>query len=99
LPVGSYVGGGLVYTGLLPGRDGDQVGFAIAQARFGADARAADPGQGEAETNYEVSYRAQIRDGLAVQPMVQYVHRPNGHSDIDDAVIVGVRFEVGLGAF
>lgn len=95
----SYAGGGLVYTGLLPGRDGDQVGFAVARAHFGEPARAADPGQGAAETNYEVSYRVQIKDGFAVQPMMQYVQHPGGRDDIDDAVVVGLRFEVGLGAF
>lgn len=59
--IDSYLGAGLVYTGLIAGRDQDQAGVAVARAGFGAPARrAAELGGarlGDAETTFEATYR------------------------------------------
>lgn len=37
-----------------------------------------------------------IRNGLSVQPDLQYVQTPYGRSDLDDAVVVGLRLKTDL---
>ena len=95
-PIGSYLGAGLVYTGLLPGRDKDQVGLAIDRAGFGGPARDAAHLNGtslhNAETTIEATYRYALTDWLNVQPDVQYVVHPSGAPQLRNALVIGVRF-------
>lgn len=97
--IGRYFGGGAAYTGLIPGRDADQAGLAIGQARFGQGAKdsvAAAGGLLEgSETTVEVTYRIALTDWLAVQPDVQYIVNPAGDPSVENAVAAGVRFELG----
>lgn len=83
---------GLVYTGLLPGRDEDSLGFGLAQVRFAERLRASE-GRAQ-ETAWEWYYRVQAAPWLVVQPDMQYIHQPNG--DGRDAVVVGLRLEAEL---
>lgn len=93
--VSSYVGAGLVYTGLIGGRQKDQIGLAVARAGLGTGARAAGLRQGrdigDAETDIEATYRYVATDWLNVQPDIQYLIRPNGDRGIPNALVVGVR--------
>ncbi len=93
--VADYLGAGLVYTGLLPGRDQDQAGVAISRAGFGDGARAAADRAGVslagAETIFEATYRCGVTDWLAIQPDLQYVIHPGGNSALGNAVVAGVR--------
>ena len=93
--VANYLGGGLVYTGLIPGRDKDEVGFAIARAGLGRGAKFAGASTGRdigsAETDLEATYRYAFNDWLNVQPDVQYVISPHGDQQLANAVIVGLR--------
>ena len=90
-----YQGGGLVYTGLIHGRDKDEIGIAIARAGFGSGAREAGAraGQdiGDAETDLEATYRYAFRDWLNIQPDVQYVFHPSGDLRRPNALVVGMR--------
>ena len=92
----NYLGAGLVYTGLIAGRDKDEAGIAIARAGFGAGARyaAALAGRpiGEQETNLEATYRYAFADWLNIQPDLQYVVRPDGERRPPNAVVAGLRF-------
>ena len=76
----NYLGAGLVYTGLIKGRDKDEIGFAIARAGLGEGARHAGAlagGRiGDAETDLEATYRYAFKDWLNIQPDVQYVIHP-----------------------
>ncbi len=96
-PVTNYVGAGLVYTGLFPGRDEDQAGVAIAFARFGTPARRASLAAGDPiddnETDLEATYRYAVTDWLNLQPDLQYVIHPGGRSRIGNAVVIGLRAE------
>ncbi|RMD86956.1 MAG: carbohydrate porin [Alphaproteobacteria bacterium] len=96
----SYLGSGLVYTGLLPGRPEDQLGLAVALARNGGRflraARAAGMPEDKRETNIELTYRAPLADWLTVQPDAQYIVNPGTHPDLRDAFVIGLRFEFGF---
>lgn len=94
----SYTGAGLVYTGLLPGRDADQVGLAVATAYNGeayeeAQRRAGRSVEG-AEVNVEGTYAASVRSWLTVIGDVQYVVHPNTDPSIPNAFLAGLRVVV-----
>jgi porin len=95
-----YLGGGLVYTGLITTRPEDQLGIAIAHARLGTPYRrqlALAGGVSErAETNIELTYRAALTPWLTLQPDVQYVINPGGNPALRNALLVGLRVEVGF---
>ncbi|GGZ39671.1 carbohydrate porin [Asticcacaulis endophyticus] len=95
----TYIGGGLVWTAPLAGRDSDAVGIAIAKADLGTPYAAAQGVALKPETALELSYRYAIRDGLSVQPDIQYVQNPSGDPDTKGALVLGVRLRVGLQAF
>jgi porin len=81
--------GGLVYQGLIPGRDDDLTALAVYYGKF------SDKLQDQnAETVVEANHRLQLAPWLYVTPDFQYVIRPDGQSDIDDAVVFGG--EIGI---
>ena len=96
----NYIGAGAVYTGLLPGRDEDRIGLALAVARNGEpfkDAlRAAGARVFDQEIIIELTYRAEVTPWLTLQPDIQYVMDPGAgaNGDLDDALVVGLRFEL-----
>ena len=98
-PIASYLGGGLVYTGLTPGRSDDQVGISFASANFGDRYR-----QGQAITGatidkrevvVEAVYNAIVTPWLSVQPDLQYVANPGGDAELADALVIGLRVKIG----
>lgn len=95
---GRYLGAGLVYTGPLPGRDADQLGLAVAVAfngdRFKRTRRSEGLPVDRAEINLELSYRMPVTDWLTVQPDVQYIIDPGALGDLDNALVLGLRFEL-----
>jgi len=93
--VNMYIGGGLNYRGLIPGRDQDEIGLAFAQARINDDLVDAG-GRKDHETSIELTYKAQITEHISIQPDFQYVIDPGAVSNVDDAFVVGARFEMAL---
>jgi porin len=95
-----YWSAGINYVGLIPNRNADIFGLAIAVARNGEDFMDYTKSQGDAinhtETAIELTYRAEIIDWLVLQPDVQYVLNPNMNPELDDALIIGVRMEISL---
>ncbi len=95
--VGSYLGAGAVYTGLVPGRDADQLGVSIARATLTTDMKsfmeAADMEVGS-EMTIELTYRAQIFPWLAIQPDMQIVQNPSFDSAADSVQVINVRTEI-----
>jgi porin len=85
-------GAGLVYTGLLPGRDCDTCGGGFSLVNFSSDLR--DSTGQTSENAIEIFYKARLRDWLAIIPDLQYIARPNGIER--DALVVGLRFEMIL---
>lgn len=96
----SYTGAGLVYTGLLRGRETDQIGLAVAAAHNGENFIRAEASSGtqhtRAEIAVELTYRAQIRPWFAVQPDVQYVIDPGTLRNRGNALSLGGRLEISL---
>lgn len=88
--VDSYLGAGLVATGLIPSRKDDRLGIAIAHAGIGALARRTLR-LWPAETTFEISYQAKAGNSFAVQPDLQYVHHPAAVARAPDALVVGLR--------
>lgn len=90
--IARYFGGGLVYTGAVPGRDGDTLGVGVAHARMSDRVRRRD---GAAhETVVEVFYKAQLVPWLTLQPDFQFISNPGG--DDRNAVVLGLRFILDL---
>jgi porin len=92
---GSYLGAGLVASGVFADRTDDQLGIALAMARNGSRYTAAQQQVGipvnAAETSLEFSYLAQLTSWIGVQPDVQYVIHPNTDPSVANATIVQVR--------
>ena len=97
--IGHYWGVGLTYTGLLPGRDRDSAGIAVASAANGDKFRdfmnsvELTPVD-YAETAIEVTYRAEVFPWLHVQPDFQYIINPGMDPSLKNAFQVGARVEV-----
>jgi porin len=96
--IDSYFGTGIVYTGLLPGRDEDQFGIAIAITSNGSKYKQWQISEGnrvdDRETAIELSYRMQVFPWLAIQPDLQWIKNPSMDPSISDVTMVGVRTEI-----
>jgi porin len=98
-PVDHYRGFGFFYVGPIDRHDVDQLGFAFAQIHYGSAYRAATPGTGAYETDYELTYQAALTKAITLQPDFQFVHHPSGRGDIKDDRIVMLRTAVDFMAF
>lgn len=96
----SYFQTGIVFSGMVPGRDEDQFALSFSTARTGDKYRLAalDAGQEATrhESVWEATYRAQMTPWLAVQPNIQYVINPGTDAQIKNATVLGVRFELAM---
>lgn len=90
-----YALGGLVYKGLIPGRDADQTGIAFAYGSYSFDAAQADQARGRTPRNYqavlEFTHRVQLNKWAYVQPTLQYIIHPGGRGLVENATILGVQ--------
>lgn len=105
-----YADAGLVYKGLLPGRPDDVAGVSAAYTRVARGPRAYDRDLvafGDvllpvrcSEMLIEMTYQAVIAPGFTIQPDLQYIHTPGGHTrnprldgflPIKDSTVFGVR--------
>ncbi len=94
-----YFHTGLVYKGLIPGRDTDQLGVAFAYGEYSYYQIVArrDAGQQIQQTMQavlEVDYRLQLTKFAYVQPFLQYLIRPNGTGLVENATVLGVHMGV-----
>jgi porin len=91
---------GCLKTGLIPGRDLDQLGVSVSKAYNGQAYRevitASDASCTSAETAIEVTYRAHITPWLILQPDLQRVIDPETDPGMRDAVVTGFRVEVAI---
>ncbi len=89
---------GVKFTGWIPGRDEDEFGIAVAAA-FTAEPYRTLTGAGASEIAFEATYRTQLTPWLAVQPGLHYIRRPSAEATIGDALVLGIRTEIGLDLF
>jgi porin len=95
---GFYAGGGLVFSGLFPALENDELGLAVAIARNGShfielQRESAAPVTGT-ETTLELTYLFQIGKHMALQPDIQYVMRPGTDATRRNALAAALRFEL-----
>lgn len=91
----SYLGAGAVATGLLPSRQHDQFGIALASVRAGDVFRRAVAGAVDShETTIELTYSTQVTKWLRLQPDIQYVINPGLNPALKNALVIGLRFEL-----
>jgi porin len=76
---------GVVYRGLLPGRDGDVIGVGCSWAEFSDDLVGR-----ETEQTTEAFYNIHLTETLIVQPAMHYIDNPGG--TLPDALTAGFRF-------
>ena len=84
-----YIGGGLGYKGLIPGREDDSLQFGVAHAQFSNRL----PNK-SSETVLELAYTARITPWLHFKPDIQYVINPDGNGR--DALVMGLRMLLDL---
>ncbi|HEY0682099.1 MAG TPA: carbohydrate porin [Steroidobacter sp.] len=98
--VSRYVGAGVVWSGplLASAEREEQLGLAVATITNGSSFRRAqaqlDSTFERHETAIELTYRVQALSWLALQPDVQYVINPGTDPALEDAWVVGLRFEL-----
>ena len=85
--------GGLSYVGLIPGRPNDALSFISAYGQYSDDLRdrqrtLGDPTQSN-EVLLELNYRVQLAPWIYLQPDIQYIVRPAGRADVDNAFAFG----------
>ena len=89
-----HVAGGLTYEGLIPHRDRDVLGLAVAYTEISEGLREADRIAGtsvrDAETVVELIYSADIAPWWNLIGSVQYIINPSGYRDRDDALVFGI---------
>jgi porin len=85
--IGSDFVAGVVYTGMIAGRDEDRVGCGVAWTELFA-------GGTNQETAWELFYKAQLTPRLTLQPDLHYIATPSGI--YRDALAVGIRFQLTL---
>ena len=96
----SYCQAGIVFSGMVPGRDEDQFALSYSTARTGDKYRQAALNAGQQATRdesvWEATYRAQMAPWLVVQPNIQYVVNPGTDEAIKNATVLGIRFEMAM---
>ena len=89
---------GLTYTGLLDDRPLDKLGVAAGIAHAGDAYQQMQIATGEGvktnETNFELTYRAQVNSWLVLQPDVQYWVNPNVSPALKNDLLFMIHFEI-----
>jgi porin len=92
--ISKYVGVGLNYAGLLPGRNSDVFGFGIAHARNGEPFLNANSGLEKGETAVECTYSVDSGSSVTFQADAQIVIDPSMDASVRNALQLALR--VGL---
>ena len=97
-PQDRFVSWGLVYPGLLPGRDTDVFGFYGAYGHFSSAQRRAQEAAGVPGQVYEmvleVNYRINVLPWFYFQPDIQGIINPGAAGQIDNALVLAMQFGV-----
>lgn len=95
-----FISAGINWRGFHRTRADDRLGIAFAWAESSrvvrdaaADLRQAPPGR---EIAVELTYRASLGERLTLQPNLQYIVNPGLDPELDDALLLGIRFELAL---
>lgn len=87
---------GFVFSGFVSPRPDDQFGFAATRAVNSSNFRTANPGAEHAETQFELTYNAQLTPWFSLQPDLQYTINPGTDSSLKNAWTGGLRMTVNF---
>lgn len=90
-PFSGYLGAGISFNRFLPGRPDDRLGFAVARVRTSRTFRRITHASTGSETAFELTYQANLTNGLYLQPDVQYIVNPGAVATVDNAWMAGLR--------
>lgn len=94
-PLSIYTDGGLVYTGLIPGRKEDKTGVAFCYGQVSSGYMDLGNDQGipgpSFEAVIEFTHSIRLAPAIALQPDIQYVLHPGGSRQYGNALVVGFR--------
>ncbi|WP_239218460.1 carbohydrate porin [Alteromonas sp. MmMcT2-2] len=109
-----YIKAGFVLRGTLASRPDDTIGFVFTRQQYSDEAledqrilRNINGGVGtpaSSQTMLELSYGYQLNDHVRIQPNVHYIINPDQFAQrdrvmaLDDAIVLGLRFDVNLAA-
>ena len=97
-PQDRFVSSGLVYPGLVPGRDAAVAGLYGAYGHFSADQRAAQRRAGQPGQVYEavleLNYRIALFPWFYLQPDIQGIINPGAAHQFGDALVLAKQFGV-----
>ena len=89
-----YFHSGLVYEGLIPARDADQLMVGLVFGEYSekvqAAARKRKRAQPQDSALLEAGYRIKVNGWSFVQPFAQYIVQPNGTTAVANAAILGL---------
>ena len=95
-----YLGSGLSYKGVFPGRDDDLMGFAVATALNGQHYRTAQTIAGtpseKAEITLEWTYQMPLTPWLSIQPDVQWIVNPDTQAGRENSLNLGSVIQIVL---
>ena len=86
-----FLSGGMLYEGLIPGRDRDVAAFGAAYGSLSPELEGQD-----FEIALEWTYVYQLFPWLALQPDVQWIINPGGTGDTPNALVAGVQISLDL---
>lgn len=91
---------GLVSNGLVPARPDAEIGMGITQShnssKYVRSVIASGSRVEHNEYGLELYYRDKLYKGITVQPDLQYVINPGTNPQLDNAAIIGIRFEINF---
>lgn len=97
-PIRWSASGGLVYTGLLPGRDEDVTGFGVSLASNSGSFKQAQRTAGSPvltrEVAYELTHWFPVTSWMSLQLSAQYIRHPSMDPSVQSARVIGVRHKV-----
>ena len=93
-----YFNTGLVYRGLFAARPLDTTGIAVTSGWYSDELNHARRAEGKSEQDYEavieLNHKLALGHGVSLQPDIQYILRPGGTGDIEDALAIGARVAI-----
>ena len=96
----NYFAAGLLYTGWFDARPKDVTGLGISAGWFSDEIDKPRKIEGREEKDYEavieLNHKFEFARGISIAPNIQYIIKPAGVDDIDDAVVVGFRLNMQM---
>ena len=91
--------GGLIYKGLVPGRDNDTTAVQMSYAKYSDKLKESQQSAGSTspqqyEIALEFTHKIMITKWMYMQPDIQYIVQPGGTGNTADAMVIG--FQSGL---